>query len=108
MVAQARRVGTTQARGRRGEGAPADHEPQRLLARHPLQRRQVRGEGHLQKSDRRGRRSGCKARFDEKALVCDDACNGHYCIIASETGMADHDIVDTYRGLWRLAMTSAT
>ena len=45
---------------------------------------------------------------DEKALVCDDACNGHYCIIASETGMADHDIVDTYRGLWRIAMTSAT
>ena len=46
--------------------------------------------------------------IDEKALVCDDACNGHYCIIASETGMADHDIVDTYRGLWRIAMTSAT
>lgn len=46
--------------------------------------------------------SGGAAAFDEEALARDEACDGYYCIITSETDMADADIVETYRGLWRI------
>lgn len=40
--------------------------------------------------------------FDEERLAADEACDGYYCIVTSETGMADEDVVDVYRGLWRI------
>lgn len=40
--------------------------------------------------------------FDEGRLAEDEACDGYYCIVTSETGMADEDVIDVYRGLWRI------
>jgi hypothetical protein len=40
--------------------------------------------------------------FDEERLAAEEACDGYYCIITSETDMPDGDIVETYRGLWRI------
>lgn len=40
--------------------------------------------------------------FDEGRLAADEACDGYYCIVTSETGMADEDVIDVYRGLWRI------
>ena len=40
--------------------------------------------------------------FNEEKLAADEACDGYYCIITSETKMSDSDIIDTYRGLWRI------
>ena len=39
--------------------------------------------------------------FDEDRLAADEACDGYYCIVTSETGMADGDVIEAYRGLWR-------
>ena len=40
--------------------------------------------------------------FDEDRLAADEACGGYYCIVTSETGMADGDVIEAYRGLWRI------
>lgn len=40
--------------------------------------------------------------FDEERLAQEEACDGYYCIITSELDMTDEEIVDTYRGLWRI------
>lgn len=40
--------------------------------------------------------------FDEDRLAADEACDGYYCIVTSETGMADGDVIEAYRGLWRI------
>lgn len=40
--------------------------------------------------------------FDEGKLGEDEACDGYYCIVTSETGMADEDVIEVYRGLWRI------
>lgn len=40
--------------------------------------------------------------FDEERLAAEEACDGYYCIVTSETDMSDGDIVGTYRGLWRI------
>lgn len=40
--------------------------------------------------------------FDEDRLAADEACDGYYCIVTSETGMADGDVIKAYRGLWRI------
>lgn len=40
--------------------------------------------------------------FNEGKLASDEACDGYYCIITSEVSMSDNDIIDTYRGLWRI------
>lgn len=40
--------------------------------------------------------------LDEDRLAADEACDGYYCIVTSETGMADGDVIEAYRGLWRI------
>ena len=40
--------------------------------------------------------------FDEERLAADEACDGYYCIVTSETDMSDNDIIEAYRGLWKI------
>lgn len=40
--------------------------------------------------------------LDEEKIAADEAMDGYYCIITSEQEMDDHDIIDAYRGLWRI------
>ena len=40
--------------------------------------------------------------FDEERLAAEEACDGYYCIVTSETDMSDSDIIEAYRGLWRI------
>lgn len=40
--------------------------------------------------------------FDEDRLAADEACDGYYCIVTSETGMGDGAVIEAYRGLWRI------
>lgn len=40
--------------------------------------------------------------IDEEKIAAEEACDGFYCIITSEYEMSDEDIIDTYRGLWRI------
>ena len=40
--------------------------------------------------------------FDEQALAADEACDGYYLIVTSKTDMEDLEIINTYRGLWRI------
>lgn len=40
--------------------------------------------------------------LDEDAIERDALYDGYYCIITSETGMADGEVIDAYRGLWRI------
>lgn len=46
--------------------------------------------------------SGIACAFDEAALARDEACDGYYLIVTSETGWKDTKIIDTYRGLWQI------
>ena len=43
--------------------------------------------------------------IDETQIKEDERYDGYYCIIASETKMTDHDLIDTYGGLWRIKKT---
>jgi hypothetical protein len=40
--------------------------------------------------------------FNEQRFIADAALDGFYCILTSETGMADADIIEHYRGLARI------
>ena len=40
--------------------------------------------------------------IDEEKIAAEEVCDGFYCIITSEYEMSDEDIIDTYRGLWRI------
>lgn len=40
--------------------------------------------------------------FDEERLAAEEACDGYYCIVTSETEMPDGDVIEAYRGLWRI------
>ena len=40
--------------------------------------------------------------IDEEKIAQDEAMDGYYCIITSEQEMPDRDIIDAYRGLWRI------
>ncbi len=40
--------------------------------------------------------------LDEKKIAQDEEMDGYYCIITSEQEMKDRDIIDAYRGLWRI------
>ena len=42
------------------------------------------------------------ASFDAEALAADEACDGYYLIVTSKTDMEDLEVIDTYRGLWRI------
>lgn len=40
--------------------------------------------------------------LDEDKIAADEACDGYYCIITSEQEMDDREIIEAYRGLWRI------
>jgi len=40
--------------------------------------------------------------FDTDKLAQDEACDGYCCLITSEYEMPDEDIIEVYRGLWRI------
>ena len=40
--------------------------------------------------------------FDEERLAAEEACDGYYCIVTSETDMSDGEIIEAYRGLWKI------
>ena len=40
--------------------------------------------------------------LDEKKIAEDEALDGYYCIVTSEVEMSDKEILDAYRGLWRI------
>lgn len=40
--------------------------------------------------------------FDEGRLAAEEACDGYYCIVTSETEMSDSEVIEAYRGLWRI------
>jgi transposase len=46
--------------------------------------------------------TGKAALLDTALIKAEEELDGYYCIITSETEMADLEIVDTYRGLWRI------
>lgn len=39
---------------------------------------------------------------DEEGIAADEAMDGYYCIVTSEQEMDDRDVIDAYRGLWRI------
>lgn len=39
---------------------------------------------------------------DEERIAADEAVDGYYCIVTSEQEMDDRDVIDAYRGLWRI------
>jgi transposase len=43
--------------------------------------------------------------FDKERLAADEACDGYYCIITSETDWSDERIIEAYRGLWQIEET---
>jgi hypothetical protein len=45
---------------------------------------------------------GKHAELDEVAITEAEACDGYYCIVTSETDLADLEIIDIYKGLWRI------
>ncbi|MGN1325391.1 MAG: IS1634 family transposase [Candidatus Spyradenecus sp.] len=40
--------------------------------------------------------------LDEAKIAADEACDGYYCIVTSEQEMDDREIIEAYRGLWRI------
>lgn len=40
--------------------------------------------------------------LDEERIAADEALDGYYCIITSEQEMDDREIIEAYRGLWRV------
>lgn len=40
--------------------------------------------------------------LDEDRLAADEACDGYYLVVTSETGMGDDAVIEAYRGLWRI------
>ena len=40
--------------------------------------------------------------LDEERIAREELCDGYYCLITSEYEMPDGDVVDIYRGLWRI------
>ena len=40
--------------------------------------------------------------LDEAKIAADEACDGYYCIITSELDMDDREVIEAYRGLWRI------
>ena len=39
---------------------------------------------------------------DEERIAADEAMDGYYCIVTSKQEMDDRDVIDAYRGLWRI------
>ena len=39
---------------------------------------------------------------DEERIAADEAMDGYYCLVTSEQEMDDREVIDAYRGLWRI------
>jgi len=46
--------------------------------------------------------AGKCATLDEDMIAQEEACDGYYCIITSETKLPDQEIIDIYKGLWKI------
>jgi transposase len=46
--------------------------------------------------------AGCVPMIDAELIVEEGRLDGYYCIVTSEYGLSDEQIVDIYRGLWRI------
>jgi transposase len=46
--------------------------------------------------------TGKHATLNEETIAQEEACDGFYCIITSETHLPDQEIIDIYKGLWRI------
>jgi transposase len=46
--------------------------------------------------------AGKHAELDDGAIAQAEACDGYYCIITSETGLDDTEVIEIYKGLWRI------
>ena len=46
--------------------------------------------------------AGKHATLDEALIKEQEACDGYYCLITSETDLLDEKIIDIYKGLWRI------
>ena len=40
--------------------------------------------------------------IDEERIAADEEMDGYYCIVTSEQDMDDREVIDAYRGLWRI------
>lgn len=40
--------------------------------------------------------------IDEGKISADEKLDGYYCIVTSETGMDEKEVIEAYRGLWRI------
>lgn len=40
--------------------------------------------------------------FNQEKLAADEACDGYYCLITSEYELPDEEVIDIYKGLWRI------
>ena len=60
---------------------------------------------HFDKATGEIAKVGKKPRFDLEKLKEDEKYDGYYAIVTSELGMADGEIIDTYRGLWEIEET---
>ena len=40
--------------------------------------------------------------LDEERIAADEAMDGYYCIVTSEQEMDDREVIEAYRGLWRI------
>ena len=49
--------------------------------------------------------AGAKATLDLETIAKDEACDGYYCIVTSEEGLSDGEVIDIYQGLWRIEET---
>lgn len=41
-------------------------------------------------------------RARKERLAAEEACDGYYCIVTSEIEMSDSEVIEAYRGLWRI------
>lgn len=46
--------------------------------------------------------AGKHATLNAEAIAREEACDGYYCIITSETHLPDQEIIDIYKGLWKI------
>ena len=73
--------------------ASYEHARSRGAGRYVRERVVDAGTGELQRS---------VVELDGAAIAADAELDGYYCLVTSEEGMAAEEVVDIYRGLWRI------
>lgn len=46
--------------------------------------------------------AGKQVALDEETIAREEACDGFYCIVTSETHLPDQEIIEIYKGLWKI------